>query len=268
MNGKYEHHIYKLPQLPFVYGPCCEESRMGFSTYHWHEHLEMLIFHNDAAGVRISGETYSPKAGDMILVNPNELHDVADRTGMSHECLIVDASFLKENGFEPESIRLRPWIQQDSQALRLAGEVTNCFQSDVTLKVPHIRSAVLNLMVYLYDNYCLSECILESDPAADSIKKAIRYLRSCYAQRISLDDAAMVAGLSRYYFSRKFHEVTGQSFVAYLNSVRCEKATPLLLRGMSVTEVSYSCGFDGVGQFSRTYRSIVGRTPSSVRPHA
>lgn len=264
MKGIYEHHMYQVPTVPFKYNPRSPKSKMDFSVYHWHEQLEILYFHNNAAKVRCSGITYSPRAGDLILINPYELHDISDQLGMSHDCLIIDVSFLTENGIMPDHLRLSTMVR-DREAARLTDKILQSYQDESHLMVPRIRSSTLNLILYLYDRYVSAEIADVSDSTAQYIMKAIRYVRTHYAEQITLNDAAAAAGFSRYYFSHKFQEIVGQSFVPYLNAVRCEKATTMLLGGMSVTEVCYACGFRDVSQFSRTYHKIVGEKPSSLK---
>ena len=265
MNSKYVHHIYAVRSMPFKYLNPTPDSKMNFSVYHWHEQLELLYFHNDAARVRCSGIVYSPLKGDLVIVNSNELHDISDALGMSHECLIVDLSFLNENGISTDGLRLSNYVHQDKEVAELMQQIVSAYKQEDSLKIPRIRARILTLMVYLFEHYVSEEITESVDRTAENIMKAVRYVHRHFSEPISLDDAAAAADLSRYYFSHKFRAVVGQNFVPFLNAVRCEKATAMLLDGMSVTEVSYACGFCEISQFSRTYQKIVGKKPSSLR---
>ena len=57
--------------------------------------------------------------------------------------------------------------------------------------------------------------------------------------------------------------------VGYLNSLRCEKAKPLLSEGgESIEEVARAVGFSGATYFARVFKESVGMLPSEYRAAA
>ena len=57
--------------------------------------------------------------------------------------------------------------------------------------------------------------------------------------------------------------------VGYLNSLRCEKAKPLLSEGgESIEEVARAVGFSGATYFARVFKECVGMLPSEYRAAA
>jgi transcriptional regulator GlxA family with amidase domain len=72
--------------------------------------------------------------------------------------------------------------------------------------------------------------------------------------------------MSPYYISRMFKEVTGFSFVHYLNLIRVKEAQRLLQRTeMKITDVALSVGFDNFSHFGKTFKSITQTTPREYR---
>ena len=56
------------------------------------------------------------------------------------------------------------------------------------------------------------------------------------------------------------------NFCQMLASLRVDKARRLLSESdMSVTEISYACGFGTERSFNRNFHSITGRTPTEYR---
>jgi AraC-like DNA-binding protein len=77
---------------------------------------------------------------------------------------------------------------------------------------------------------------------------------------------AAVAHLSQAHFIRSFHAVFGETPHRYLQRRRVERSMFLLREtDRSVTEVCFDVGFTSLGTFSRTFREIVGQTPSDYR---
>ena len=257
----YEHHPYDDPLMPFL----CHRDKItspGFPSLHWHEHLEFL--HGLSGAAQVSAQRFPLEQGDLVVINTGEPHNVFTDTQAEYDCLIVNASFCRENGMDVDTIYLSPHIL-DPEAGRLHSAACAAFREKGPLRAIHTRLAVLQFLTYLCEHHTADRSLYADTSSLHAIKKAVRYIRRHYAEAITLDDAAAAAGLSRYYFTREFRRVTGQSFVTYLNALRCEQAMPLLHSDRSVTEVCYACGFRDLAYFSRTFRKIVGVSPSAVR---
>ncbi len=257
----YEHHLYENPQLPFLYHRGRLHSTDPF-TIHWHEHLEFL--HALSGSARMGGHRRPLEAGDVVVVNSGEPHSVHTDTEVVYDCLIVNAAFCQENGLDVEAVYFSPTVR-DPEAGRLHAAACAALRAQGPLQVIRARAAVLRFLLYLCEHHIDDRQQYVDASSPDTVKQAMRYIRHHFAEPITLDDAAAAAGLSRYYFSREFRRVTGQSFVQYLNALRCEKAIPLLYSGRAVTEVCYACGFRDLAYFSRTFRKITGQSPSTLR---
>ncbi len=87
-----------------------------------------------------------------------------------------------------------------------------------------------------------------------------------FAQRLDVPALASIAEVSPAHFSRQFRETFGETPHRYLQRRRVERAMELLREtDRSVTEICFDVGFNSVGTFSRTFRGIVGESPSAYR---
>jgi AraC-like DNA-binding protein len=87
-----------------------------------------------------------------------------------------------------------------------------------------------------------------------------------YAEPLDVRAIAAVAHISPAHFSRCFRTAFGETPHRYLQRRRMERAMSLLREtGRSVTDVCSDVGFTSLGTFSRTFREIVGQTPSGYR---
>jgi AraC-like DNA-binding protein len=87
-----------------------------------------------------------------------------------------------------------------------------------------------------------------------------------YADPLDVRAVAAVAHISPAHFSRCFRAVFGESPHRYLQRRRVERSMFLLREsGRTVTEICFDVGFNSLGTFSRTFRQIVGQTPSAYR---
>jgi AraC-like DNA-binding protein len=87
-----------------------------------------------------------------------------------------------------------------------------------------------------------------------------------YAGPLDVRAVAAVAHISPAHFSRCFRAVFGESPHRYLQRRRVERSMFLLRESdRTVTDICFDVGFSSVGTFSRTFREIVGQTPSAYR---
>lgn len=83
--------------------------------------------------------------------------------------------------------------------------------------------------------------------------------------RLTLDDAAAVAGLSASRLSHLFVEQTGLSFKTYRLWIRLTRAVGLMAEGLTLTAAAHEAGFSDSAHFSRTFRRMFGVAPASLK---
>jgi AraC-like DNA-binding protein len=87
-----------------------------------------------------------------------------------------------------------------------------------------------------------------------------------YAQPLDIPTLAGIAHVSEAHFIRTFRATFGETPHRYLQRRRIERAMFLLrTTRASVTDVCLDVGFNSLGTFSRTFRDVVGVTPSEFR---
>ena len=84
-----------------------------------------------------------------------------------------------------------------------------------------------------------------------------------YAEPLDVRAVAAVAHISESHFIRSFRGVFGETPHRYLQRRRVERSMFLLRdTDRSVTDICFDVGFTSRGTFSRTFRDIVGESPS------
>jgi AraC-like DNA-binding protein len=87
-----------------------------------------------------------------------------------------------------------------------------------------------------------------------------------YAEPLDVRAIAEVAHMSEAYFIRSFKLAFGETPHRYLQRRRVERAMFLLRETTrSITDICFDVGFMSLGTFSRTFREVVGETPSAYR---
>ncbi|MCL2441796.1 MAG: helix-turn-helix domain-containing protein [Treponema sp.] len=103
-------------------------------------------------------------------------------------------------------------------------------------------------------------------PHAAALRKAENFIMENFTRKISLKEISAVAGLSPPYFSTIFKEEMGENLSKYLNRLRVEKASRLLLdTEMSLSEIASCCCFEDQSWFSKIFKAYTGISPGKYR---
>jgi len=120
--------------------------------------------------------------------------------------------------------------------------------------------------------YSLVEDIIEQVtsfqgiPHALAMRKAEAYIRENFTRKISLREIAKFAGLSAPYFSTIFKEEMGENLSRYVNRLRVEKASKMLLETDSpLSEISSACCFEDQSWFTKIFKAFTGISPGKYR---
>ena len=87
-----------------------------------------------------------------------------------------------------------------------------------------------------------------------------------YAEPLDVRAIAAVAHVSEAHFIRCFRATFGETPHRYLQRRRVERSMFLLREtDRSITDICFDVAFASLGTFSRTFRDILGQTPSAYR---
>lgn len=270
---EFETHSMSNPRLPFIFDTVHlhpPQFRIWGGNRNWHENIEIVYIESGSGFVSIDDKPMAVSAGDIIPISSNRFHSMSvSEHEMAYCYLIVARGFFLSNFFDSNHFFFdAPIVDEDIE--KLIKEFKKYWYSDTIdapMRVQYLRSLALQLCLTLCDRHAVySKLPREDSHLLACIKKAIGYISAESARRITLDEIASFVGLSKYYFAREFRRITGSSFVAYLNGLRCEKAKKLLLSDeLSIGEICVACGFDNGSYFTRKFKEYSGYTPKDYR---
>lgn len=101
-----------------------------------------------------------------------------------------------------------------------------------------------------------------ADSGLAHVSRAIRWIRSNYAEAMRIDGLARLAGMSASAFHRHFRAVTAMSPLQFQKRIRLQEARSLLIANADdVAGVGHLVGYDSPSQFNREYRRLFGAPP-------
>jgi len=99
-----------------------------------------------------------------------------------------------------------------------------------------------------------------------AVDVALQYIRTHFADDLSLEKVATVVYLNPVYFSQLFKQKTGSGFKEYVIGLRMEHAKSLLLNpSLKLADVAERIGYQDIRHFSALFRKKYGLSPSEYR---
>jgi AraC family transcriptional regulator len=134
-------------------------------------------------------------------------------------------------------------------------------ETGCTLGSSFFESVSRGLAVTLIRRLAPAQPTLPNDPR---IERAVRFIEQHFQNKISLKDAARVAGLSPYHFLRTFRSIVGISPHEYLIQFRLRYAERLIISrsaSRSIADIAVESGFCDETHFARHFRRAFGQSP-------
>jgi AraC-like DNA-binding protein len=268
----------------------------GFTLYHaWgpnsatplspHFHDEYLICAqlSGEEECQVSGKTQRFSAGDVVLINPQQVH-TGNQTGneqLEYVSLYVDRELVERLANEwgaanssPEFtiVKTGPQPELVARLVDLLGLVREpAVAADSELSELSVHVALGQVVMLAFEEFSnLRQPMLRSSNRVGNrkIARSVEYIRSldANAPTPTLEKLAEVAELSKYHFLRQFSQVVGMTPGAYLRTLRlCHAARKLRTTDLPILEVARSVGFADHPSFSRAFARHMGMTPSEYQ---
>jgi len=105
-----------------------------------------------------------------------------------------------------------------------------------------------------------------SEKDGSRMDRVMQFLLKNRFQKITLEETAAKANLSKEAFCRFFKLRTRNTFTQYLNQLRITEAQKLLQEtDQSISEIAFRVGFENLAYFNRSFKKICGVTPKEWR---
>jgi AraC-like DNA-binding protein len=251
-----------------------------------HEYFELVYLCGGAASLEIQDRSLPLHEGDLAVVGSTLYHRFECRSEppVTLAVLFFQPDLIRADGGPDNAEYLTPFLLQDPQfphivpaSTSIPGQVFELMQRirpELPATTPRARLAVktylkmmLILLVNQYASYAGTvETFQRQQRALERLRPLFEYLEKHFGEPTQVQEAAHNCGMSESHFMSFFKRATGQSFMAYLNHCRIERAQALLaMTDKSVSDISQEMGFCDQSYFGTVFRKLVGMTPAAYR---
>ena len=245
---------------------------------HHHDFYEVYFLLSGEVEYWVDGRILKMSPGDLLLINPMELHrPVLTENNRVYERIVVwinkeylerlddgslSSCFDSENPNHTHLIRLT--APERTGMTALLGELVRESYSQEYGSSLSAYGLFLQFMVRLNRLARHTGKPEESRQQSALVQQVLSYIGEHLSQPLSLEELADRFFVSKYYLSHTFSREVGVSLYRYIMLRRLLLARQLLSQGMPAGQVSGNCGFSDYTSFYRAFKSEYGISPREL----
>ena len=265
-------------------------------SLHWHEEAEIGWIQEGEIDYDINFESFRVRKGDLLLIAPHILHAAHAVPGkrMVSESLVFHLDMLGYQTPDACTIRCISPLQNGKyrfvpvvhsgqpgygELIACMEELLGCMQprEDAVSKAEEPAEELyrkellfrLFRLLYRYGYVVKNESGREDFAAEEKMKQVLTFIRSHYAEALTVGQLAGLCHFSETYFMSFFKRFAGMTCVEYINHYRLSQAARILVQtNRPVTEAALENGFRNISYFNRQFRRQYGTTPREYRKAA
>ncbi|MGZ9586441.1 helix-turn-helix domain-containing protein [Paenibacillus marinisediminis] len=225
--------------------------------------IQLVLLDSGHMEVNIAGQTRSVKPGHATLLMPgNEEYFVFSRTQETwHRWISVHFSFLEHE--EERILSDLPFSVPISSHLNRITEMILSMKMEFP-EDSRMMTSLGHLALQIYYASVTSTAAKPPDHASVILVKQL--IQERFGDELTLNDLAAHAGVTAEHLIRLFRKSEGTTPIRYLWNYRCIRAVELLKQsGLSISEITYRCGFKSTFHFAKSIKRQVGLTPTEIR---
>lgn len=236
-------------------------------------HYEVLVFIRGNVDFWIEGRRKKLEYGDIVLVNPREIHRIFLLDNSEYERIVIHVSdsMLKDMSTAQTNF-LKVFHKNKAHILHFSEEEMEVFmhhqmQMRDLWNKKKFGADVLGaawfqvLLTQVSQKMCEAEGAEEWSDADGLIGATLEYVNIHMTEDISVQDIANALNISRSYLSHEFKKSTGYGLWNYVITKRLVYAQKLIFGGASVTEACYESGFHDYAHFIKSFTKKFGSSP-------
>lgn len=266
---KPEHHA-------LIYQEDCE--LVFYNKFHQHEEIQ-VTFIKEGEGTLIVGDAINYyKKGNILVIGSNLPHvfksDISNNKSHMLTLFFTKDAF-GEDFFDLEELNaLNSFFKSTENGFKIAANTKlEAFFSELKSSSKLKRFITLLEILKLLSRIKkkpLSSFIYEkqyTDIEGKRMSSVMEYTMNNYNNNISLDTIATVAAMTKNAFCKYFKKRTNKTYFRFLNELRIENASKLLLinNDLSIAEIADQSGFNNISNFNRQFKVVKHIAPSEYR---
>lgn len=270
---------YAIDGINFTIQHLHQTGHVSMRKPHSHPTYELYYVLDGGRTFFINKTVYTAKKGDLIFINPNDIHRTTSSDELKCERILVNFS---ESFLELELSRYETSIlsgKYDNSLFHFSVH-TQAIIEELLEKMIHechtmqnayetfVRSLLVQVIIHI-DRHTATKNEKKNAsilPMHQKMTEIAMYLNEHFQEDITLQDVSNRFYISPSYLSRTFKKVTGFQFKEYLQTIRFKEAKRLLRESKEpISQIASAIGYQHTANFNVIFKKVTGFTPGQYR---
>lgn len=274
-------NIFDTINIPFGIWRRRVNNTVVMRDNHYHDSYEIYYLLEGERYYFIKNRTYHVMKGDLVFIKTYDIHQTMDADNPIHERILINfkEEFIMNMVKDFPDLDVFSCFHQDINVLRLNVSEQDTVETLLTRMLAEnkknppgyqtsLKLLLCELLVFInrYIAQNPEHRFEYPNPLHKKVSDIVSYINTHYMDNVTLEHLSSLFYISSFYLSRVFKNVTGFTFVEYLNSIRIKEAQRLLREsGLKVTTVAERVGYESTTHFGRVFKASTGLSPLQYR---
>ena len=273
--------IPKAQNIGLIYQE--DKAQYFYNKLHQHEDIQLCTIIK-GEGTLIVGDTINDyKTGDVLVIGSNLPHVFkSDATNIKESFMIslffTERSFGKDFFSLDDFNELTAFFKKAMYGFKLLSNQQKIQERFLSLQ----KATNLERFIGLFDillliekskNKTLADFVYPkkySDNEGKRMRDVMDFTIHHYDKNINLNEIASRANMTPNAFCRYFKQRTNKTYIQFLNELRLEHASKLLLSNedLSISEIAEKSGFNNISNFNRQFKVVKKLSPTAFKKNS
>ncbi|KUG10999.1 transcriptional regulator [Elizabethkingia miricola] len=243
--------------------------------YHYHPEIELVCVISGSGTRHVGYHKSNYTNGDLVLIGSNIPHSGFGLNSVDpHEEIVLQfrEEILHFPQQEVETRAVKDLLERSKYGILYSTATKKLLMPKLKklLESEGYKRYLLLLEILFELSLCEEYELLNKEIMPYTIisknktrlENIFTYVEHHYDKEINIEDVAKLANLTLPAFCNFFKKATQITFTEFVNRYRINKACLLMTQDKTISECSYSCGFNNVTYFNRMFKKYTNKTPS------
>lgn len=270
-------------ELPMMIDVNCRRKN---DSFHYHNYIQICYVLAGSMEFTLKDEVRLVEAGNAVFILPYQEHYlntcVSEDTPITVMISFHD-SFISERGLSFfshmeeyanfEGMKFPEFTDFSDDEKQRTSKLMREIIAEFSRHFDMSYDALAELLVKFLTIACTEKIDIKDKKAYEfaversyAISESIRYMSANFHKKITINELASVAVMSRSLYMESFKSILGESPIKFLTRVRVQQAKALLVASdMSMSEIARKVGFYDRSRLIHAFNEIFGISPMAMK---
>jgi AraC-like DNA-binding protein/mannose-6-phosphate isomerase-like protein (cupin superfamily) len=241
---------------------------------HRHNHLSILYVVSGQGIIEFDSRKFPVDADSVITLEKEKIHKLSDkpRKAMTVFSIYFDTKTAGLNKYIVDYLfaLAEPFALPLYHSENIKRYLRQILYEQNTKPPGYKLSIKQNLSLAILQLYraklTLRQKPVEKSSSRQRVKAVLDFISQNSHEQYGLADAARLGKVSQRQFTNLCRNITGESFIKFLNSMRCKNAAQLLRQtDKPIAAIAFEIGYEDLSTFYRAFKRIYKSSPMQLK---